>query len=68
MKCHDCNTTIKKKNKTRHELSKKHKFLSDLILNKNVVKDIGVDRFKDVITSYFNKHIKNLPFSQYLSS
>ena len=56
MKCHDCNTTIK--NKTKHEQTKKHNFFSNLVSNKYVIKDVYTNKFKYVITSYYNEHIK----------
>ena len=60
MKCHGSKTTLKKKNKTKIEQSKKHNFFSNLVLNKYIVKDIAVDNFKYVITSYYNEHIKKV--------
>ena len=51
MKCHECNTTKKKKKKTKHEQSKKYKSFSDLVLNKYIVRDIAVDKFKVIIIS-----------------
>ena len=59
MNCYECNTTIGKKNKTKHEVSKNHKKVSNLALNKYVVKNMAVDKLKDVITSHYNEHIKN---------
>ena len=52
MKCHESNTTMKKKNETKLEQTKKHKYFSNLVLNKYVIKDIPIDKFKDVITQY----------------
>ena len=52
MKCHEINTTIKKKNKSKHEQTKKHKSFSNLVLYKYTIKDIAVDKFEDVLTSY----------------
>ena len=61
VKCHECNTTIREKqNKTKHEQSKKHKYFSNLVLNRYIVKDKAVDKFKDVISSYYNEHIKKI--------
>ena len=62
MKCHECNTTIKKKNKTKYEQTKKHKCFSNLVFNKYVVKDVDFDKFKDFITSYYNERAKKLIF------
>ena len=36
-------TTMKKKNKTKHEQSEKHNYFSNLVLNKLIIKDIAVD-------------------------
>ena len=65
-KCKDCNTTIKKKNKTKHEQPKKYKYFSNLLLNKYVIKDIAVDKFKVVVTQYCNEHIKNSILPQFV--
>ena len=54
--CHEGNTTIK--GKTKREQTKKHKYFSNLVLNKYVTKDIVVDKFKDAITPYYIEHIK----------
>ena len=62
IKCHESNTTIKKKNKTRHEETKKYKYFYKLVLNIYIVKDIAVDKFKDIITSYYKEHLKEFDF------
>ena len=46
--------------KTNHEQTKKHKYFCKLVLNNYIVKDIAVDKFKDIITSYCNEHIKKI--------
>ena len=56
MKCQICNTTTK--NMPQHGQSEKHKCLSNLVLYRYIVKDIAVDKFEDIITSYFIEHIK----------
>ena len=43
MKCNECNTTIKKRYKTKHEQSKKHKYFSILVLIYYVTNDIAVE-------------------------
>ena len=45
-----------KKNKTKHEQPKKHKYFSNLVLNKYVIKDVYTNKSEDVITSYYNEH------------
>ena len=60
MKCHECNTTIEKKYKSKHEQSKKHKYFANLVLSRCVIKDMAVDKFKDAITLYNNEHIKKI--------
>ena len=51
--CNICLATIKKRNKTKHEQSKKHKyFLSNLIINKYIVKNNEIDKYKDILQSY----------------
>ena len=52
MKCQVCNTILKKKNKTKHDQTKKHKYFSNLVLYKNIVKDIACDNFEDAMTSH----------------
>ena len=64
-RCRECDTISKKKNKTKQDQSKKDKYFSNLILNKYVIKDIPVDKFKD-ITQYYNKHIKKFIVSQFV--
>ena len=66
MKYYECITTIKKKNKTKHEQTKKHKYLSNSVSNKYVKKDRAVDKFKHVLTSYYNKHLKKDIFTVYV--
>ena len=58
MKCNECNTIIKKKYKSKHDQSKEHKYFADLVLNTYVIKGIGVNKFKDTITLYYNEHTK----------
>ena len=50
-------TEIKKRNKNKHEKPMKHKyFLSNLIINKYIVKNNEIDRFKDIVQSYYDEH------------
>ena len=58
--CNICLTKIKKRKK-RHEQSKKHKyFFSNLILNKYVVKNVEIDKFSDILQSYYDEHKKKI--------
>ena len=57
--CDICLTKIKKRNKKRNQESKKHKyFLSNLIINKYIVRNDEIDKFKDILQSYYDKHKK----------
>ena len=58
----ECNISLtkrKKRSKDKHEQSKKHKFFSNLILNKFIVRNPEIDKFKDTLQSYYDKHKKN---------
>ena len=58
--CNICPTKIKKKrNKNKHEQSKKHKYFSNLIMNKYILKNDEIDKFKDILQSYYDSHKKN---------
>ena len=47
--CDICLTKIKKRNKNKHQQSKKHKdFLTNLIINKYIVKNNEINSFKDI--------------------
>ena len=51
--------TKKKRNKNKHQQSKKHKyFLSNVIKNKYIVRKDETDKFKDILQSYYDKHKK----------
>ena len=57
--CDICLTEIKKRNKNKHEKSMKHNyFLSNLIINKHIVKDNEIDKFKDIVQSHYDEHKK----------
>ena len=60
IRCEECYAIIKKRYKSKHEQSKKHKCFSNLFLKKFVIKYIAVDKIKDAITAYYNEHIKNI--------
>ena len=46
------------RNKTKHKQSKKHKYYSNKILNRYVIKDVEANKLKDIFDSYFIKHTK----------
>ena len=55
--CDICLTKIKKRNKNKHQPSKKHRYiLSNLIINKYIVRIDEIDKFKDILQSYYDKH------------
>ena len=59
--CNICLTKIKKRNKNKHQRSKKHKyFLSNLIINKYIVKNNETNNFKDIFKIYYLNHKKKL--------
>ena len=47
-RCELFNTIVQNGNKTKHNQTMKHKYHSSLILNRYVVKNVEVIRFKDV--------------------
>ena len=57
--CSICSAKIKKRNKNKHEKSKKHRyFLSNIIVNKYIVKNNDIYKFKDILQSYCDEHKK----------
>ena len=57
--CEICLAKIKKRNKNKHEKSMKHRyFLSNMIVNKYIVKKDDFDKFKDILQSYCDEHKK----------
>ena len=52
--CNICLTKIKKRNYNKHEQSKKHKYFSNQIINKYVVRNPEIDKFKDIIQTFSN--------------
>ena len=43
---------MKKRNKNKHEQSKKHIYFSKLTMNRYIVRNPEIDKFKDSIQSY----------------
>ena len=56
--CNICLTKIKKRSKNKHEQSKKHKYCSNLIIKKYIVRNPEIDKSRDIIHSYYDKHKK----------
>ena len=48
MKCEIYHSLIQRRNKTKHDNTKKYKYYSNLILNTFIVKDVKLHEFKDV--------------------
>ena len=57
-RCELCNIILEKRNKTERSQSKKHKHFSKLILNRCVIKNDEVIKFKDVFNPYFTAHTR----------
>ena len=49
-----------KKKKKKHCLTNKHKIFSNLIINKYIVRNLEIDKFKDIIQPYYNNHKKKI--------
>ena len=62
--CDICLAKFKKRNKNEHEKSMKHRyFLSNMIVKKHIVKNIDINKFKDILQSYNDEHKKK--FNKY---
>ena len=61
-RCELCNTYLLERNKTKHNQTKKHKYYSNLKLNRYVIKNVEVKKFKDVINPYFTAHTRKFNF------
>ena len=61
-RCELCNTIVQKRNKTKHNQTKKHKFYSNLMSNRYVIKTVEVIKFKDVFNLYFTAHTRKVNF------
>ena len=47
-----CKTILSERDKTNHNQTKKHKYYSNLILNRYVIKNVEVSKIKDVFNPY----------------
>ena len=55
--CSICLAKIKRGNKNKHEKSMKHRyFLSNMIVDKYIVKNKDNNKFKDILQSYCDEH------------
>ena len=61
-RCELCNKIMQERNKTKHNQSKKQKLYSNLILNRYVIKNVEVIKFKDIFNTYFTAHTRNFNF------
>ena len=61
-RCKLCNETTLNSSKTKHHQSKKHRYYSNLILNRYVIENVEVIKFKDVFNPYFIEHTRNFIF------
>ena len=61
-RCELCNTNLLKRNKTKHDQTKQHKYYSNLILYGYVIKDVEVIKMKDIFNPYFNQHTRKVIF------
>ena len=57
--CELCNTIMFEINKTKHNQTKKHKYYSIMILNRYVITNVEVIKFRDKIKPYFITQTKN---------
>ena len=65
--CNICLTKMKKQNRNRHNQSKKHIYFSNLIINKYILKNDEIIKFKDILQSYYDEHKKKFnEFTVYL--
>ena len=57
--CYICLAKIKKRNKNKHEKLMKHRyFLSNMMVNKYIVKINDINKFKNILLSYCDEHEK----------
>ena len=58
--CNICLTNFKKKNVKKHCLTKKHKYFSNLFINKYIVRDFKHKKTKEIILTYLNNYNKKI--------
>ena len=61
-RCELCNTNLLERNKTQHNRTMKHNYYSNLILNRYVIQNVEVIKFKDVFNPYFTAHTRKFNF------
>ena len=61
-RCDLCNIIVQKRNKTKHNQTKKQKCYSNLILNRYVIKNVKLIKFKDVFIPYSKRHTGKFNF------
>ena len=61
-RCIWCNVTFLKRYKTKHGQSKEHKYYSNLIFNRYVIKNVEVIKFIDVFSPYFIERTRKFNF------
>ena len=61
-KCELCKTFLLERNKTKHNQTKKHKYYSNLTLNRYAINKVEVIKFKDVFNPYFTAHTRKFDF------
>ena len=55
--CSICLAKTKKRKKNKHQQSKKHRyFFANMIVNKYIVKNNDINKFKDILQSYCDEH------------
>ena len=61
-RCELCSIFMLERNRTKHNRTKKHKYYSNLILNRYVIKNVEVINFNDVFNPYFFEQTKKINF------
>ena len=61
-RCELCITFMLERNKTKHNQTKKHKYHSNLILNRYDTKNVGVIKLKGVLNPYLTAHTRKFNF------
>ena len=61
-RCELCNTFLEERNKTKHNQTKKHNFYSNMILNRYVIKNVEVIKFKDLFNPYLTARTRKFNF------